>query len=270
MAACLLVSTAASAQEYLAPQPVASPITDHFAITGDFFWGHVATYGRFDPRTGAAGSGILGTPIYDHATLGLTNQAYQPRIELMFRMEQRHRLRVDFFDLRRSAEKVVNQTLQFGDEQYAVNSLVQSQLNWRQMDLTYTYSFLRGETYELGFGPGFHMIEAEATAFEPSTSQRADFSGAGPFATLALDGTWRPFKKWSLNVRGQYMHVTVSSVGGSLGIYHADVQYRAARNFALGAGYERQNTELDVRHQDPSGFLHLNITGPEAFVRVSF
>jgi len=247
------------------PLPVASPITDHFALSAGFLWGGVDTFGRFDSK-----AGVEGTPFTAEHDLGLTDQARQPFIEIMFRLEQRNRLRVDFIDLRRAADRTINRTIQYGDQTFLVDNPVHSAFDWRQMDLTYTYSFLRAERYELGAGFGIHLIEVEASAEIPKTPQFADFNGAGPFATLALDGTWRLSKRWALSARANYLRVAVGSVSGMMGQYHADLQYRWKRNLAFGLGYERQQAELDVRNHDPSGVLKLTISGPELFARLSF
>lgn len=264
-AALLGANAAAQSQEYLTPPPVASPITDHLALRADYFWGKVNTTGRVD-----SASGIPGTTFCAECDLGLTSAANQLRMELIFRLEERSRLRVNFLDLRREALKDIDETLQFGDQTFAINKPVQSELDWRQMDITYTYSLLKGERYELGAGLGIHLLEADVIAQIPGTAQRQEFSGAAPFATLALDGTWRIANRWSLNARGQYFKVTINSVGGMLGDYHGDVQYRWRRNMAFGAGYELQNVRLDIRNQDPSGFVQMRISGPELFVRVSY
>jgi hypothetical protein len=256
-----------SPESYLPPPPlpIASPISDHFALTAGFFWGSVSTFGRFD-----SSAGIEGTPFTAEHDLGMTNQARQPFIEIMFRLEERSRLRVDFIDLRRAADKTIDRTIQYGDQTFLVNNPVHSEFDWRQMDLTYTYSFLRGERYELGAGVGVHLLEAEASAEIPTTPQYADFNGAGPYATLALDGTWRISRQWALSARGNYLRIRIGSVGGMMGQYHADLQYRWKRNLAFGLAYRRQEVELDLHGTDPSGVLKFNISGPELFGRVSF
>jgi len=247
------------------PPPIASPITDHFALTAGYFWGSVSTFGRFD-----SASGVQGTPFTAEHDLGLTAQARQPFIEIIFRLEERNRLRVDFIDLRRAADKVIDRTVQYGDVTFLVDNPVHSEFDWRQMDLTYTYSFLRSERFELGAGLGIHLLEAEAIAEIPKTPQYADFNGAGPFATLALDGTWRISRHWALTARGNYLKVTIGSVGGQLGQLHTDLQYRWRRNLAFGIGYRRQDVDLDLHGTDPSGVLRFVISGPELFARASF
>jgi len=242
-----------------------SPITDHLALEALYFWGRVSTFGQFD-----GGQGQIGTPLSAENNLGLSNQAYQPRFELMFRLRPRHRLRVNFFDLRRNGSSVPDTTILYGDQAFQAGRPLQSSINWRQMDLTYTYSFLRGDRYELGAGLGAHLLEAEATAQEPGTPLRVDYNQAGPFATVALDGTYLIARRWSFNARANYMHLTVHDFSGELEDYHADVQYRWRRSFAVGVAYDYSQAQVTIRNQDPSGILQLRINGPQLFLRVSY
>jgi hypothetical protein len=242
-----------------------SPITDHLALEALFFWGRVNTFGQFN-----SGTGVVGTPLSAEKDLGLNNQAYQPRFELMFRLRPRHRLRVNFFDLRRNGSTTLDSTILFGDQAFQAGRPLRSSINWRQMDVTYTYSFLRGERYELGAGLAVHLLEAEAIAQQPGTPLRTDYNQAGPFATVALDGSYLIAKHWSFNARANYMHITVHNFTGELEDYHADVQYRWRRNFAVGAGYDYSQAEVDIRNRDPSGIVRLRINGPQLFLRVSY
>jgi len=179
-------------------------------------------------------------------------------------------LRVDFLDVRRNGLAVLDRTIQFGDQTFQLAQTLQSTIDWRQMDITYTYSFLRGERYELGAGLGVHLLEAQAIAQVPGTPQRVDYSEAGPFATVALDGTYLLSSRWSLNARAQYMRLTVNSFTGMLEDFHGDVQYRWRRNLAFGVSYEYSEPEVDVSNRDPSGLIRLIFSGPQLFVRVSY
>ncbi len=268
MAAALVlaVATAAvSAQESADSTAVASPITDHFAFRAGYMLDRVDTFARFDSPTGTQG-----TPLSAEQDLGLADKTQQPRIELDFRIGERSRVRIDFLDLSRSADKLIDRSIDYGNQTFAVNSLVHSEIEWRQMDITYTYSFIRNERFELGAGLGVHAIDAQASGEVAATSQRADFSGAGPFATLALDGTWRVSKRWSLNARGQYLRVSVHDYTGMLDDYAADVQFRWRPNLALGVAYETQRAELDAIRHNPAGVVRLQLSGPQLFVRVSY
>jgi hypothetical protein len=226
--------------------------------------GRVSTRAQFNSPTAA------GTPFSAEQTLGLADVTNQARAELIFRLEQRSRLRLDFMDLRRSGDATLAAPLQYGDQQFKQGSLLASEVDWRQTDFTYTYSFLRNDRFELGAGAAVHLIQAYASAQQPNTPQRAVYSAAGPFVTLALDGTVRIDRHWALSARGNYLKLTINNNIGSLADYHADLQYRWKSNFALGLGYETERVSVDLLHTNPSGYVQLRISGPEAFARLSF
>jgi hypothetical protein len=52
--------------------------------------------------------------------------------------------------------------------------------------------------------------------------------------------------------------------------YHADIQYRWHKNAAVGLGYTRLVTKLQVFDADDPLLFNLDTSGPELFVRFSF
>jgi hypothetical protein len=268
-AVMLAVGVSAHSQEYLSPPPeAASPITDHLAFRAIYFLGKVTTHAQFDPSANINNG--VGTNFTAEQLLGLSEKADQFRVELVFRLEDRNRLRVNFLDLRRAGDRELTQQLQFGNTTFNVGEAVQSEFDYREFDLTYTYSFLKGRWYELGAGLGVQLLEAEADADVAATPRFAKFSGAGPFATPALDGTIVFDRHWSLNARAQYLHIAVKSAGGLWEDYHGDLQYRWRRNLAAGLGFEYQEIGLNLNHSNPAGLVRLKLVGPEAFLRASF
>jgi hypothetical protein len=252
------------ADEYV-PPAIPSPITDHLALTAGYYWGQVRTSGQFN-----SSSGIAGSTLSAESTLGLTDQVYQPRFELMFRLRPRSKLRVNFFDVRRSGERVLDSVIRFGNLVFLPGQQVQSNVNWRQMDVTYTYSLLRFERFELGAGLGVHLVEGQASAQFPGTAQHEKYSQAEPFATVAVDGTYLIDRHWSVNARAQYLRIDTAKFSGLLDDFHGDVQYRWRRNLAFGASYDHARAQITSITGNPSGYINLLFTGPEVFVRVSY
>jgi hypothetical protein len=264
----LLASGTALAAGQTATQWPASPITDRFAIRGGWLQGSVDTRARVDdPATAAAGTEFSAEKDFNQ-----TDAAHQLRVEMMFRLRDRGRVRVDMWDLSRKGTASPTVPISYGANTFLTPDVVQSQTDWRQIDVTWTYSFLRASRYELGAGFGLHLVQAEAQARVSNRTQpiREDFSGAGPFATVALDGTWRIARYWALSGRAQYFNLTVGSVSGMLGDYHGDIQYRWRPNLAFGVGYQSTQVQIEVTNSNPNGQMHMRIAGPEAFVRASF
>ena len=96
------------------------------------------------------------------------------------------------------------------------------------------------------------------------------FNGAGPFGTVALDGTFLITDRFSFNARAQYMSLTLSGNKDKLGDYHADVQFRWKPNLAFGLGYESTTETVNVTSGNPYGDMQFDVHGGELFVRASF
>jgi len=267
LTAVLLASATAVRAQQSAPEP-ASPITDHFALRASYFSGTAATDGRVDDPNATT----LGTPFSLERDFNLSPSVHQARAEFMFRMRERGRLRVDLWELTRTGVASPTETIVYRTHTFTPADTVYSEFDWHQVDLTWTYSFIKGRRFELGTGLGLHLLEAEATAnATQSTGPVSEkFTGAGPFVTVALDATWRITRRFALSARGQYFKLTVSSLKGQLGDYHGDVQFRWRPNLAFGLGYQSTQTRLDVTNDDPNGFMRIGTHGPELFARASF
>ena len=260
-------STASAPRELLQPPKmrIASPITDRMALRGIFYAPRLATDIRSD-----ASDGTPGTPISGEDMLALPDSMQQGGIDLMFRLLERHRIRAGFYQQNRSGDTVLQETIRFGDDVYQVDDRVLTDMDLRQLDVVYTYSFLRRETVEIGAGLGIHLLQIDGRIEAPATFESEEDSVAGPFATLAVDGTWRFTPRFSLNARANYFKGDADEVRGSYMNWHADVQFRWKRNFALGAGYTYTRMFVDSTDVGDSGtFRHL-YRGAEAFARVSF
>ncbi|MFO1426937.1 MAG: hypothetical protein U1F11_08165 [Steroidobacteraceae bacterium] len=245
--------------------PPASPITDHFALRATYYQPSISTDGRFDADTGA-----LGTPFNGEQDLGLDDVANQGRIELLFRMRERHRLRADYFKLERFAGSRLTRDINFRNTTYRLGDFVETNFDWRMLGFTYSYSGWRSERLEFGLGLGLHLIEAETRAVVRARNIRESGSGVGVLPTIELDGTWRISRRWSVNGRAQYLKVNASSVDGTFGDYHFDAQYRWRRNVAFGLGYGATRLDAIVTDADLPGQLDISASGPELFFRVSF
>lgn len=255
----------ASAQQPLASAP-ASPITDRFAARVSYYAATASTNGQVtDPN-----SAVAGTQFSLEDDLGLTPDVHQGRVEFIFRMRERGRLRVDMWELNRSVVASPTVAIVYGNIVLLPTDEVQSSFDWRQIDLTWTYSLLRGQRFELGAGLGMHLIQADTSEHVQARNEHYTFDGAGGFGTVALDGTWLISRRFSLNARAQYMSLNFNSKTGKLGDYHVDVQFRWLPNLAFGLGYESTQERIEVRNDDPNGEMQFDVHGAELFVRASF
>lgn len=260
---------AAAEQKSVVPaqrtREIASPVTDRFALRGIYFQPSVETDLRFDTDLGT-----LGTPLTAEDDLGMDDELNQGRMELMFRMRPRHRMRVDFFKVDRFGDVILDREIIFGDEVFNVPDRVQSTLDWRMLGFTYTFSPLRFQRFELGTGVGIWLLEAEARGEVPARFIREEVTQGGAAPSLALDAAWAISRRWALSLRAQYFRISRDDFAAKVADYHGDVQYRWHRNFAVGLGYTAIQIDMESSDEDDSGLFSLKANGPELFFRVSF
>lgn len=255
------------ARELLKPptMEIASPITDRFAIRGLFYTSDISMRARYD-----SSAGVPGTLINAEDVLGLPGRVRKPSLDMMFRMGQRHRIHADFYKLTRSGDEVISQQIRFGDDIYLPGDRVVSTMELRKLGLAWTWSALRTERFELGVGLALHLMQVEGDLQVPARFERERLDAAGPYPSLAVDGTWRMTRRFSMNVAGNWLGGTIDAVEGRYQYMHADLQFRVRPNFALGVGYSQTQFRVDSTTTDFAGFLNLKYKGPEAFLRVSF
>ena len=217
-------------------------------------------------------AGTPGTVVDGEKDLGLPSRKLIGRAELMFRMKERHRIRIEnyFLPLDRQATTLLQKTINFGDTTYNVNEVVQSELKMRLFAITYTYSFIRNERLELGASLGFDVVGFEAAASVPARlrTERVDRSAPAPLG--GIDGTVRLSSRFYLEARAQYVKANVQNVDGTLETYEGNVLYRLMPNITFGLGYSGLRVDIDSTKVGDSGLFQLHSAGPQLFARVGF
>ncbi|HXQ30398.1 MAG TPA: hypothetical protein VN790_00340 [Steroidobacteraceae bacterium] len=267
---CVAVAILFTSSAALARPPDAEPdnlLNDRFTLQAGFIQTSNQTGIRLDSSAGTPGTGInaendLGLP--DHKLTGLG--------EIMFRMRERHRIRVAtyFLPLDRRATTVLARTLDFGDTTYNVNDTVASQLQVRLLSVNYTYSFVRTERVEFGASLGFDVISFDAMATIPARLRTEDDSRSGPAPLAGLDGTVRISSRFYAEARAQYLKVDLSNASGTFKAFDASVLYRLNPNVTFGIGYAGYDVSVDWVTSANSGSFGLRSIGPQAFARIGF
>jgi len=212
----------------------------------------------------------MGTPVNAEDDLGLPDRQPQVTVELMFRMRNRNKVRLGYFESNRSGSKVLENDVRFGNEIFAHGELVDSSINFRMFDLTYTYSFYRSDRFEIGTGLAAYFVQLDAMGLVPATFQQQSVSAAEPIPALPLDFTWVISSRFAVTARGAYMTATLNGFHGWIVDSEETIQYRWLRNFAIGLGYTSTRMSLTKSTGSSPGVFGLSIGGLEAFVRFSF
>jgi hypothetical protein len=247
--------------------PYFSPTTERVRISLGVLSSKAATNARIDSTTGTQG-----TPFNAEDDLGLDSSKIGPKFQAMIRVSERHRLRFDYFTLDRQAFKILERPITFRNQDYVLGDPVDSQLSLRTLGITYGYSIIRRDKFELAGTFGVNLLDFSARAKVQQPTRRIDQreDQAGPFPTLGLETTWVISKRWYLDARFQYLKLSISDLDGSLGFYEAALLYRYRANVSMGLGYNKVRVKVSSTKATESGFFDFDTKGPELFLRIAF
>jgi hypothetical protein len=246
----------------------ASPITDHFYIRAAFYAPKYNTSFRVDPTN--APPGTTGTPVNAENDLGLAHRERQGVVDFMFRLRDRNKVRVGYFESKRSGSQVLANDIVFGNQTFPAGQLAQTSFDLEQFNITYTYSFIRNNRFEVGSGLALYFLQIDVIGQVPAQGLRQEVTAATPFPALPLDLTWCLSSRWAATAQAAYLKVNTHDLAGSYLDTRADIQYRWVRNFVVGAGYASIRTDLTHRNGSFPGVINMTIKGPQVFLRFSF
>ncbi len=262
IAALLLLAPLARADgDYL------SPTEDRVRVSLGIMELSNSTSLRVDSSTG-----VQGTPVAAEDQFGLDRSDIEPKLQVMVRVDERNRLRLDYFTLNRTGNAVVQGPIVFRDAVLQSGEPLQSKLDMSMLGMTYGYSFLHGQRYEVAATLGVWSVGIDAQAKIATEAVHVDQREtlAGPFPTPGLDASWVVSKRFYLDARAQYLNVHVHEIDGALGFYEVDALYRFRPNVSFALGYTQTRARLSSTKTDNSGEFDFSSKGPQFFVRVSF
>ena len=261
LAALALFATLAHAEDYL------SPTEERVRLSLGVVRLSNNTNFQIDSSTG-----VPGTPVNAEDQFGLDKSDYEAKIQAMVRVGERHRLRFDYFSLDRTGNTTVTDPIVFRDVTLQPNDPLNSNLSIRTFGITYGYSFLHSDRYEVAATIGVADTDISARARVQTATRHVDQTEdqAGPVPTLGLDATYVVSKRFYIDGRAQYLKVRIDDLDGTLGIYELDALYRLRPNISFALGYSMFRANLISAQTKQAGFFSFNSKGPEFFVRIAF
>lgn len=217
--------------------------------------------------------GVPGTSVNAEKEFGLDSSNFEPKFQAMVRVGERHRLRFDYFTLDRTGNTTLTGApIIFRDVVLQTGDPVQTNLSLRTLGISYEYSFLHREKFEVAAIIGINETDISAQARVTTQTRHVNQSEdlAGPFPTIGLDATYVLSKRFYLDGRAQYFKVAINHQEGRLGFYEMAALYRLRPNVSFGLGYTATKASLVSRKVSHSGRFDFDSKGPEFFVRVAF
>jgi hypothetical protein len=241
------------------------PLTDRFSASlGGFLLGTDTTI-RVDGEPGQ------GSEIDLENDFGF-DDTDRFRIDGYWRMTPRQKIRVMYFDTKRSETRPIQRDIVFQGETYPVNTEIELTFSTTVAELAYEFAFLRGDSYELNGTIGIHNLkfglDLDVVGQSASGSRSADANG--PMPMLGVNGIWKINDKFYVQALAQWLSIDYDVYEGRLSDVNASFVWQAFEHWGFGVGYNTFTTRLDVDGDNFHGSMKWRYGGARLFVIASF
>lgn len=246
-----------------------SSVPLHPALTDKFFFGvgaylvSATTQARLDSPSG------VGTSVGFEELLGLDDTSVVPQGLARWRISDRWRLELEYFQLNRSSSRALIQDVNWGDETFPAGTTVTADFDVSVARLSAGYSFFKTPDKELGVALGFHV-----TALEAEISSSGGNADAGkvlaPLPVLSMYGQVALTDVWALSGRLDAFKLSYDPYQGHIYSLGIDATCQPWRHVGFGLGFRTLEMEASAEGSDWTGAIRTNYTGPIVFLAVTF
>jgi hypothetical protein len=198
------------------------------------------------------------------------------RIDAYWRFAGKHKLRALWFDSSRSASRVLEEEINWGDETFPVGAEVDFDFDFSIYELAYEYAFLRRQNFEIAGSAGLHYTKFAArlsaelgqpgATTEESDSARVD----APLPVFGLRGIWNPGGNFWIDGSAQIFSLSIDEYDGRLTDYRLAALWQPKKWLGLGVGYNAFTVDVDVDKDSFRGSMKWTYKGPQVFLSASF
>jgi len=193
----------------------------------------------------------LGASVDFTNTLGGRTSTDAFRVDTLYRFNDRHALGFSWYRVGLSGDKVLNQTIQEGDNVISAGAATQTSLNFNIYRLLYNYSFYHNDKVELGFSPGLYVMRTSFNLAAQGTINGTAGNAAVineqvtlPLPSIGLIANYNITPKLKFESRYDFFYLTIDKYTGAMFEFYAGLEYRLLKHFAMGAAYDRLQAGL--------------------------
>lgn len=255
------VSSRDDSEHYETPQHPA--LSDKFFIGLGGFYTSSTTEARLDSPSG------IGTTIGFEDLLGLDNSKLVPQGIARWRMSDRWRLELEYFQLDRSNSKQLGEDINWGDQTFLGGTVIDTKFDVSVYRLSAGYSFFKTPDKEFGVALGFHITDIDVSL---SSGGANEDSGKllAPLPVLSLYGLVALTDQVALSGRLDAFRLEYDPYKGHIYSIGLDMLYQPWRHVGMGLGWRSLEMEFSASNNDWEGAVRSIFQGPIAFISASF
>lgn len=244
----ILAVSAILAGPYAAEAQEANATRERAGIVLGAFITERNTRARLDPNLGT------GTDISLESDLGLDTSTTVFRFDAYVWLGRAKKNRIDFsvFDFSRSAAKRIDETIEFGDEVFEIDTVVSSQSDLTIVKADYTVAALDRERGYLGVTGGLYVADTRLRLREATFGSSETGELTAPLPVIGFRGEYEITDRITIRGASNWFSIDVDDASGRLADVYVGADYRIGRRFALGLAFN--DVDMNLRAQDEGGF----------------
>lgn len=236
---------------------------------------------NFDTNIQVKGSGGSGAEVGLEDVLGYDDDDTTTTFRASWRLFDRHRVELSYFNANRDVVAVATEDIDIGDgEIIPIGASYKSTLDMQIMPIKYSYSFIKNERSELYGSLGLHWYSVDYEVFGGAGISEEVWEGeidAKADAPLPLIGGGYDYyitDRWKAGIGAQAFYIKIDDENfafeGSLFNLNLATEYYLFNNVGIGVALSYFKLDVDVDDSDWRGKLEYEYWGPSAYLKVRF
>jgi hypothetical protein len=202
--------------------------------------------------------------------LGLETSATVARLGGYYWFSRRHRLDTSWFSLSLDGGRTIDETIEFGDETFEIDTLVETRADLNIVQASYTFAALIRERSFLGISGGLHTSKTGITLDAPVTASSESEDVTAPLPVIGVRGDWQFAEQWTLRAAWQWFGLEVDDVDGHLTDTYVAVDYGFGDRFAVGLAFNDTGLDVEQERRVSSSSLNWGYDGWMLYFKTDF
>ena len=235
----------------------------------------------FDTAAAWAPKGLAGAAIDVEDTLGLDEQTSTFVLAVQYRFNRRHSLGLSATELDRSASRVVDEEIEWGDYVFRAEGRVDTELETRVFKLIYRYDFSDMDRLNAGFLAGLSTFDLGATLSGEARleSDAGDewvegvVEGASAVAPVPVVGFFLDYAvspRWVIRFGASVVDLSISTHSGRVLEADFTFEYAVSDLFGIGGGLGGTDIEYRSEKKDETFAIRYRFNYLGAYLTFSF
>lgn len=202
--------------------------------------------------------------------LGFRDSQSVGRFAAFYRINERHQLDFDIFDLSQNSTVTLERDIEWGDTVFPISAEVATGLDLSIYKIAYTYLPVQREKGKFGFIGGFYVADIGLTMHVLENDLQEVGAVTAPLPVLGIRGEYYFSERWRGSMSSEWFGLEFDGYDGHLQDSLISIDYRMTERSALGLGYNHVEIDVDATKKELRADLIWRYSGVIAYLRFTF